>query len=286
MIISRLYAMAVAIVICTANAITGAASPDEFTPLYAACQKLLTQPLEKAASEKVLNAARGATDPDTRCRAMAIFTISAILQDDPDGYKQRLASMNSIFPESPLISYATPEKLSAACTVCGGSGKASRFCGECNGKGACLVCSGTGRFKQYQFDGPDKLVDCKACSGTGHCKRCQGAGKTDIACRTCGGRGQALSKGNARSAYLAIVKETSDFCYQMMHPEIARIREAVENARDPKDLNAGISVLQELIAQYPKADNINDAKAMLTSLQEQLNGGQNTEPVRAADRQE
>lgn len=61
------------------------------------------------------------------------------------------------------------------CDYCGGSGKAPKICGECNGYGE-VICQTCG----------EGYVDCKACQGTGRfgesaerCEDCDGTGKEE-----------------------------------------------------------------------------------------------------------
>jgi outer membrane protein assembly factor BamD (BamD/ComL family) len=94
-----------------------------------------------------------------------------------------------------------------------------------------------------------------------------------------------LSKSKARAAYLDSVKETSDFCYLLLHPEITRVEEAVETAKTQGDVTAAL-VLQEVIQLYPQADNITSAKDMLALLQEQQRKQQEAEDSRKKAEQE
>jgi|GEM_PF-3230907 len=265
---SRIPAIAMAGVIIVAVATDAVASSNDFIALRAACQVLLDQPLEKRASETVLNTARDATNSQLRCRAIAICTLAAILRDDPVEYKLCLTAPDSSFPPSSLTLRATPADFSDECPVCEGSGKGTRSCTACNGKGTCGGCRGSGQVTRPDFDGP-YLAKCFTCKGSGRCNYCQGEGKFQTTCHNCGGRGQVLSKSRARTAYLRSVEETSDFCYLLLHPEITRVKEAVETAKKQGDVTAALAVLQKVIQLYPEADNITSAKDMLALLQEQ-----------------
>jgi outer membrane protein assembly factor BamD (BamD/ComL family) len=85
---------------------------------------------------------------------------------------------------------------------------------------------------------------------------------------------------------LQTVKETADFCYRLIHPEISRVEVAVETAKAQGDVTAALAELQEVIRLYPEADNITSAKDLLATLQEQQRKQQEAEIIRKKAEQE
>lgn len=275
---SQIVNITFAIIVSASMGTARASSSIEGIGLYRACETLLENPLEKQALGTVMAIARTTTNAMIRSRAMTICTMAPILQDDPTEYRRRLISLSSAFPQNPVATQAQPRNLSEGCPVCDSSEKELKDCIVCY-DGNCAACGGTGRVTMRHIGGPSTFSDCGMCKGRGRCSYCKGEGVIKIDCRNCDGHGQVLSKKKAESVFLQSVKEASDFCYNLLHPEIRLIDEALAKANAGDDVKSGIIVLQDIIKLYPLADNINSAKGMLIVLQEKQKAIQEAERV-------
>ena len=109
-----------------------------------------------------------------------------------------------------------PEINSSLCATCGGQGRQSLTCKECEGKGSweCHACHGEGTFVCSVCR--NGSVSCNVCSGSGHttgaraCTYCRGTGKRDCyacngspvsRCESCLGMGEVYCKLCDKTGY-------------------------------------------------------------------------------------
>lgn len=236
---------------------------NQYEALYTPCQILLTKPLDSGALKSLLDLARSTTNSDVRSRSMLICTLNPILRDDLVAYTRCLTALEASYRGQSFIASAKPDALSESCLRCEGAGSGYRSCPSCSGSGKCKTCKGKGQITWVQINGPSRTEDCSTCKGGGSCKQCDGKEKIQIKCANCQGSGQSISKTKARDAYYQVLKETSSFCYQMLHPEIDHINKAVDAAKN-QNIDEAVKTLENIIELYPQAENIKQAKDMLS----------------------
>ena len=71
----------------------------------------------------------------------------------------------------------------------------------------------------------------------------------------------------ANATYSQVVRDASNYCYNILHPEFQKVAATVTTITTNNDLEAGIKSLQDIIVRYPEADNIHLAKQLLVQFQ-------------------
>jgi hypothetical protein len=238
------------------------------TELAEACRALLRAPLSATDLQVLLEVSRRADyQAELRCRAMAAFALTRLMQLDTNGFERARLAVEAAYPgEAGRLFTVTRADAFAPCEACSGKGLQVTACPTCRGLGKCKACDATGRKDD---------ADCPACKGKGTCPRCAGKRLFEAPCPTCLGNRQVFKpRETIRANYTALLSGIVAAV-----DENARFAEQFRAASREANLDKRIALLRALLAEFSRRTDLGPAQALLA---ETANKRHSEETVRLA----
>jgi len=302
-------------------------STNESERLLTACSTLSVTPADTTALQVLLDYSRSTSSiPQLKSRAMAAFTLAALVQGDTNLFVRAQNSHASNFPNDRDLVSIRLESCFVPCKTCRGYGRVDQTCMACTGTRKCSICGGDGRVLDKNMQGHrDNSMACTQCRGTGICpvcaaipfctacggdgrlldKKLHGGPDNSIPCKQCGGTGvnPAARKGTDRFQKLCpACKGQRYFCtppvtvlndYRTILSEIRQILQdeaaiamQIRQAKSEPVLEVRIRLLSQLLEKLHKRPEAGDLERLLLRDQQALDELKREQTAKTSQREQ